>query len=72
MTVQEVCNHHKHDSKGFWLCPSICNNMNITPRQYEYGIDYQNIGSIPSELLNKEVVKMFREDNAICIIWENE
>ena len=52
MTVQEVCDQHKHDSKGFWLCPSICNNMNITPRQYEYGIDYQNIGSIPSELLN--------------------
>lgn len=71
MTVQEVCNHHKHDSKGFWLCPSICNNMNITPRQYEYGIDYQNIGSIPSELLNKEAVKMFREDKTICIIWEN-
>ena len=72
MTVQEVCNQHKHDSKGLWLCPSICKNMNITPRQYKYGIDYQNIGSIPSELLNKEVVKMFREDNTICIIWKNE
>ena len=54
MTVKEFCNQHKHDSKGFWLCPSICKNMTITPRLYEYGIDYQNVGSIPNELLKKK------------------
>ena len=72
MTVKEFCNHHKHDSKGFWLCPSICKNMTITPRLYEYGIDYQNVGSIPNELLEKEVIKTFRENGVICIIWEND
>ena len=46
--------------------------MTITPRLYEYGIDYQNIGSIPNELLEKEVRKTFREDGVICIIWEND
>ena len=72
MTVKEFCNQHKYDSKGFWLCPSICKNMTITPRLYEYGIDCQNVGSIPNELLAKEVRKTFREDGVICIIWENE
>ena len=72
MTVKEFCNQHKYDSKGFWLCPSICKNMTITPRLYEYGIGYQNGSSIPNELLEKEVRKTFREDGVICIIWENE
>ena len=72
MTVKEFCNQHKHDSKGFWLCPSICKNMTITPRLYEYGIDYQNVGSIPNELLEKEVRKTFREDGVICIILSVE
>ena len=71
MTVKEFCNKHKHDSKGFWLCPTICKNMTVTPRLYEYGIDYQNIGSIPDELLKKEIHKTFREDGIYCIIWEN-
>src|SRR5574344_439044 len=30
------------------------------------------VGSIPNELLEKEVRKTFREDGVICIIWENE
>ena len=72
MTVQEFCNQHKHNKAGYWLCPHLCRNMNISPRPYECGIDYQNVGSIPKELLDKEITKTFREDGVICIIWRND
>lgn len=71
MTVKEFCVENRKNKKGFWLCPNICKNMNITPRPYEEGLDFANIGSIPIELANKEVVKGFIEDDILCVIWKN-
>lgn len=72
MKVKEFCETNKKRTKGFWLCPNICKNMNIAPRLYEEGLDYQNVGSIPQFLLDREVVKGFVEDEILCVIWKND
>lgn len=71
MTVKEFYNLHKSGKKGLWLCPNVCTNMSIAPRLYEEGLDFAYIGNVPTELLTKEVVKGFVEDDILCIIWKN-
>lgn len=72
MTLLEFCTQHKNDKETYWLCPNICSNQNITPRKYEYGMEFVSSGFIPKELLDKELVKAFREDGKYCLIWRNE
>ena len=71
MTVREFINQHKHDKYTLWLCPNIVNNHSINQQPLEQGLEFQNYGSVPSELLDKEVTKCWRENGCNCIIWKN-
>lgn len=71
MTVREVCELKKGKSKAFWLCPNICKDMNITAKKFEMGLTFQSISAIPKGLLDKEAVKTFYENDALCVIWKN-
>lgn len=72
MTVEKYLLEHKNEK--IWLCPNIVSNQPIGQQPYMCGVEFNNIGSIPTFILNSEVVKSWKEteDNLRCIIWRNE
>lgn len=72
INVWNFINNHLEDGKEFWICPNIVSNQTISPSPYKKGLDISQLNSIPIEIRDKEVVKVWGEDNKICIIWRNE
>lgn len=66
-----------HTSKNIWLCPNEQSTTGLKQAEYEYGITFNSVKSIPDELLNAEVVKAWKEeaddekDDKLCVIWKN-
>lgn len=66
----------QNPSKKIWLCPNEHSSCNITPIKYEYGLTYERVLSIPTEILNSEVIKTWIEEDGEfadyrCIVWKN-
>lgn len=71
MIVKEFIENHKHDKHSLWLCPSIVKNSSVNQKPSEQGLEFQNYGSVPTELLDKTIVKQWRENGFNCLIWDN-
>lgn len=72
MKVKELVLQYKNDK--IWLCPNIVSNQPISQQPYMCGMEFTSIGSIPTMIMDSEVVKSWKEseDNLRCIIWRNE
>lgn len=68
-TVQEYVKEH-HYTK-LWLCPSIVSNGKIGNPSWMSGYEC-SAGTIPPEIRDKKVRKHYKENNIVCIIWEND
>lgn len=71
MNVKDFIEQNKHEKCTLWLCPSVVYNDSVNPKPLEQGLEFQNYGSIPTELLDKEVVKYWKEEEFNCVIWKN-
>lgn len=75
VTVREYL--EKNPSKNIWLCPNEQSSCAISPVKWEYGMTYSSINGIPKEILDTELVKVWKETNdsiigeSTCIIWKN-
>lgn len=69
LTVEEYA-----QIKGYtrlWLCPSILSNGKIGNPPYLGGLECST-STIPAEVRNKKVEKVFKEGSLQCIIWHND
>lgn len=72
MTVKEFMTKYKNECKSFYLIPNVVSNQTFREPNWKYGFDIMIIGNLPIEVRDKKVLKHFKEDDKIIIIWKNE
>ena len=68
-TVQAYADEHK--LQKMWICPSLVSIGKIGLPPYLAGMDCSR-NTIPEEVQNKKVIKVFTDNGTTCIIWEND
>lgn len=72
MTVKEFMIKYKRKCKSFYLIPNILSNQTFNEPIWKYGFDISIVGNLPKEIEDREVVKSWKEDDKIIVIWKNE
>lgn len=74
LLIKHLMENNDYNKKSCWLCPHEARNQKIAPRPFETALEYKFLRNIPRELMDKEVKKLWLEDDGktLCIIWYNE
>ena len=68
-TIRDYVKAHKYSK--IWLCPSLVSDGRIKRHPLWQGIDCTPT-TIPEELKDKKVMRVFNDCGSHCIIWEND
>lgn len=71
MTIKEFISCNKGNKK-FYLIPNIVSNQTFSEPFWKSGFEVSSLNSVPNEIVDKNVIKHWKEDEYLVIIWKNE